>query len=285
MIGKTLEYVVSIKQHDDINNIDFNSYIPKFMMLSNGIYFDEVTNYITKIFEYLDGNIIEEIKGNFIRATTHQTGIRMKENEDNIFKPGSKGNITIAGGSKQSRERIINLLGHKADYPVYDMGIEYRKIEFDKALINLSLNAVQLSFLFDDEDTVRSLNYGDLTSDIKMRDMCKKIVRTMVSIGVKTGIYKNGYMSQKQLIDLISQKNLEYIEEKSKKDNIHICSSIATMIERNRQVKSKNEHFKIPPLEENIISYIINLSNENNLVEEKKVIEELRDSILKVCKK
>ncbi len=122
-----------------------------------------------------------------------------------------------------------------------------------------------------------------LVSDIKMQEMCKKIIYAMVSIGVKAGIYKNKDIPQKQLIDTISQEAWKHIEIKSKKDNVHIVSSIAIVIEKYKQGKIKGNIPRLPPLEENIINYLLKLAGENNLVEEKTTIEELRDSILHVC--
>lgn len=278
-----------INLEDDIIN-----YIPKFVMLSNGIYYDDVMIYLTKRFKSVDDNVREKIKGNFVRATTMQTGTRL-EGEDSlkepIFVPGTKSSITIAGGSKESRKRIIELF-NKFGYPVSEMeGEEVRRIEFDKAIVNLSANAVQLSLLYDEEGKVHNYTLGDLVSDRKVQEMCKKIIHTMVSIGVKAGIYKNDnqtvkdkYEYQQQLIDTISLEKWEKMEEKSKIDNVHIVSTIATIIERYRKRKSENKPARIPPLEENIINYLLKLSYENNLVEEKKVIEDLRNSILRVCK-
>ena len=143
----------------------------------------------------------------------------------------------------------------------------------------------------DDDGQIHNFTMGDLVSDRKMQDMCKKIIYTMTSIGVKTGIYKtlvrneNNEEQQKQLIDKISQEEWRKIEEKSKIDNVHIVSTIAAIVERYIRGRLENKPLRLPPLEENIINYLINLSKEYNLIEEKITIEELRDSILHVCGK
>lgn len=289
VIGMILK-VIEIR-HPDLGD-DISKDIPILVMLSNGIYYDDVMDYVTKNFESIDNNIREKIKGNIIRGTTLQTGIRIESKDiDTIFKPGTKGSITIAGGSKESKERIITLF-KKYNYPVFEMeGEEVRRIEFDKAIVNLSVNAVQLSLILDDDSNIHDFTMGDLVSDRKMQDMCKKIIRTMVSIGVKTGIYKtlvrieNNEDEQKQLIDKISYEAWRKIEEKSKTDNVHIVSSIASVIERYKRGKLENKPLRLPPLEENIINYLVELSTEYNLVEEKKIIEDLRNSILHVCGK
>jgi uncharacterized phage-associated protein len=253
-------------------------------MLSNGIYYDDVMIYLTKRLKSVDENVREKIKGNFVRATTLQTGIRIESDMEPIFKPGTKSSITIGGGFKDSRERIIFLF-NKFSYPVFEMeGVEVRRIEFDKAIINLSANGVQLS-LFLDKGKIHRFTFGDLVSNKKMQELCKKIIYTMVSIGVKAGIYKDKKAQSKQLIDKIYQEEWKKIEEKSKIDNSHIVSTIAAVIERYQQGKLENRTMRLPPLEENIINYLLNLSKENNLVEEKAAIEELRDSILRVCAK
>ncbi len=295
----TLDEVINtiykiLETHPDLGE----NVVPKILMLSNGIYYDDVMDYITKKFESVDNSIREKIKGNIVRGTTLQTGVRI-ENEDMdkdmgaIFKPGTKGSITIAGGSKESRERIISLF-KEHNYPVFEMeGEEVRRIEFDKAIINLSTNAVQLSLLIDDDGNVHNFTMGDLISDKKMQDICKKIIHTMVSIGAKSGIYKQKEQQkeqqedkqQKQLIDKISQEIWTKIEEKSRTDNVHIVSSIAAVIERYRKGKLENKPLRLPPLEENIINYLLNLSKEYHLEEEKIAIEELRDSILHTCGK
>lgn len=284
MINNILER--RFKNSGNTGNIDH--YIPKFVMLSNGIYFDEVMSYLSKILimKGVKDDFKEQIKGNFIRGTTMQTGTRLEGEEsleETVFAPGTKSNTIIADGSKKSRERVIELF-NQIGLPVSEMeGEEVRRIEFDKAIVNLSANAVQLSLLYDEEGKVHSYTLGDLVSDKNMQEMCKKIIYTMVSIGVKAGIYKNGHENQNQLIEKISRENWKKIEEKSKIDNVHIVSSIAAIIERYRKGKSENKPVRIPPLEENIINYLLDLSNQNNLVEEKKIIEDLRDSILRVC--
>ena len=292
VLDEVIDMIGEILKLRNINCVESNidKYIPKFVMLSNGIYYDDVMSYLTKNFENTDENIREQIKGNFVRATTHQTGTRMESDIGYVFKPGTKGGITITGGSKESRERVISLF-KKYDYPVSEMeGEPVKRIEFDKAVINLSANAVQLSLLFGDDGKIRDLTMGDLVSDRKMRQLCKRIIYTTVSIGVKSGIYKKRKdISQKQFIDTICQEEWKKIEEKSKIDNVHIVSSIATVIERyeryNRQNIAEGKPLRLPPLEENIINYLLKLSKENNLDEEKVIIEELRDSILKTCGK
>lgn len=299
----TLDEVISTIHKILDTHPDLGDDIPKIIMLSNGIYYDDIMNYVTKnLSQSIDNNIREKIKGNIIRGTSLQTGTRIESDDtdttNTIFKPGTKGSITIAGGSKESKERIIALF-KEYNYPVFEMkGERVIRIEFDKAIINLSVNAVQLSLLVDDDGNVHDFTMGDLVSDKKMQDMCKKIIRTMVSIGVKTGIYKtlvekkrlellveNDEDEQKQLIDKISQEEWRKIEEKSKIDNIHIVSSIAIVIEKYRRGKLENKPLRLPPLEENIINYLIDISKEYNLIEERIAIEELRDSILHVCGK
>ncbi len=159
MIGEILKLI-------DINYLESNidKYIPKFVMLSNGIYYDDTVNYLTESFKFVDENIKEKLIGNFIRATTVQTGTRIEDADstDFIFGPGTKGSITIAGGSKRTRERVIDLF-KRYDYPVIQMeGEEVRRIEFDKAIFNLSTNGVQLSLVYDEERNVHSFTLGDL---------------------------------------------------------------------------------------------------------------------------
>jgi len=73
---------------------DFDKYIPKFVMLSNGIYYDEVMRRITKSFESIGEDMVEEMKGNFVRATTLQTGDRIGSGAEAVYKPGPKESIT-----------------------------------------------------------------------------------------------------------------------------------------------------------------------------------------------
>lgn len=263
---------------------DINRYIPKFVMLSNGIYYDEVMRCITKSFKSIGEDIVEELKGNFVRATTLQTGDRIGRGAEAVYKSGPKEGVTLAGGSKEVRNKIIALL-KKYDYPVFEtMGVEVRRVEFDKAIGSLSANGVQISLIVNNEGKLRSLTLGDLVSDREMQEKSKKIVYTMVSIGVKAGIYKKPEkgIQQEQLIDTISQEIWRKLKEKSKIDSTHIISSVAVVGERYRLGILEN---KLPTLEENIINYLLNLAKENNMEEEKKVIENLRDSIMQNIEK
>jgi len=285
VVDEVFDMIYNILESGYINSVsDINKYIPRFVMLSNGIYYDEVIMKFRKIFESLEEDIVEEIKGNFIRATTLQSGVRMKSGDEIVFKPGTKASIIIAGGSKVSRDRVITLF-KKFDYPVFEMeGVEVRRIEFDKATMSLSANGVQLSLILTDEGKIRSLTLGDLVSNKKMQELSKKIIYTMVSIGVKSGIYKklDRSIQQEQFIDTISKETWKKLEVKCKIDNTHIISSIASVNERYELGMLEN---KLPPLEDNIINYVLNLAKENNLVEEKSVIEDLRNSIMQSIKK
>lgn len=87
--------------------LEQNAVIPKLVMLSNGIYYDDVMNHVTTNFGSIDNNIREKIKGNIIRGTTLQTGIRIESEKNGrytIFKPGTKGSITIAGAKNLEKE-------------------------------------------------------------------------------------------------------------------------------------------------------------------------------------
>lgn len=279
VVDDVIDMIFRILESEHINfRSDINKYIPKFVMLSNGIYYDEVLSYITTKLKSMGQDTPEEIKGNFIRATTLQSGVRVDSSSGFVFIPGTKSSITIAGGSKESRDRIIDLF-MKFDYPAFEMEeVEVKRIEFDKATMSLSANGVELSLILNNDGNPRSLTLGDLVHDKKMQELSKKIIFTMVSIGVKAGIYKKpDKMQNFQLIDAIPKEIWKKLEEKCQKDNEHVVSSVASVIERYRLGKLEN---RLPPLEENIINYLLNLANENNFAEEKKTIEGLRDSIM-----
>lgn len=150
--------------------------------------------------------------------------------------------------------------------------------------MSLSANGVQISLILNNEGKLRGLTLGDLVSDREMQEKSKKIVYTMVSIGVKAGIYKKPGkgIQQEQLIDTLSQEIWRKLKKKSKIDSTHIISSVADVSGRYRLGILEN---KLPALEENIINYLLNLPKENNMEEEKKVIEDLRDSIMQNIEK
>lgn len=272
----TIEKIIRTGYINLKNDVDV--YIPKFVMLSNGIYYDQVIEYITKNLKYVEKDILEEIKGNFVRATTLQSGVRTGIGEDIIFIPGQKGNINITGGSKSVRDKIISLF-NKYDYPIFDMGdVEVRNVEFEKALLSISSNGVQLSSILDDKDRFRSLTLGDLISDKKIQERSKKMIHTMTSIGIKTGMLRHKYLEKdlQQSIDIISQEMWEKLRKKSEIDSSHIVSSIAIVSERYRLGTLEN---KLPALEENIINYVLNL--EGNIEKEKNIIKHLRECIMR----
>lgn len=123
--------------------------LPLLVLSSNGIYFQRIRQvFIEKLEEStllgrlpdLWPDLMPQLVGRLMRGVTIQTGIREGDGANAIYRPGPLGSTKIAGGSPEHRHRAHALLSKRsAEIEIAEKASPTR-VEFDKALINLSAN-------------------------------------------------------------------------------------------------------------------------------------------------
>ncbi len=145
--------------------------IPYIVLSSNGIYFQRLRQiFIEKIEEAtllgrlpdLWPNIMPQIVGRLLRGITIQTGIREGSGGDCIYRPGPKGITRLAGGDTVSRERCCRVLAEKGGWFELAPNSSATRLEFDKAILNLSTNLLGQLYAIDEAGQFRLLSIDEI---------------------------------------------------------------------------------------------------------------------------
>jgi hypothetical protein len=90
--------------------------------------------------------------GRLLRGVTIQTGQRDGSGADAVYRPGPLGRTRVAGGDAAIRARTVELLVSLGEW--FEMGDEASptRVEFDKALVNLTANLLGQLAAIDESD-------------------------------------------------------------------------------------------------------------------------------------
>jgi hypothetical protein len=163
------------------------SQLPSFILSSNGIYFQRVRQFLIEKLEEatLFGRLpdlwpdrMPHLVGKLLRGVTIQTGQREGSGPAAIYRPGRSGRTRIAGGNAANRERAAALLSERGGW-FEAVAATPTRVEFDKALVNLTVNLLgQLRAIADDGSfrllTIREIiGEGD---DPEVRQLAEQVV-------------------------------------------------------------------------------------------------------------
>jgi len=163
--------------------------LPIVVLCSNGIYFQRVRQiYIEKIEEAtllgrlpdLWPELMPRIIGRFLRGVTIQTGVREGSGPETIYFPGPRGITRVAGGDVVSRERCYNLLAARGGWLELAAHSSATRLEFDKAMVNLSTNLLGQLYAIDDQGQFHSLTVNEIIvpeHEGEIRDLCRHVFK------------------------------------------------------------------------------------------------------------
>ncbi|MBL9168921.1 MAG: hypothetical protein JNN07_14370 [Verrucomicrobiales bacterium] len=172
--------------------------IPLLVLSSNGIYFQRIRQVLIEKLEEstllgrlpdLWPDLMPLLIGRLMRGVTIQTGIREGDGADAIYRPGPPGSTRIAGGSPEQRRRAHQLLCQRnGDFEIADKASPTR-VEFDKALINLSANFLGQLAALDDNGRFRALTIGEVLQRVGEPGILE-LTRWVVAVGKAVRAYE-----------------------------------------------------------------------------------------------
>lgn len=145
--------------------------LPIVVFSANGIYFQRLRQaFIEKLEEAtLFGRLSDlwpdpmgQIVGRILRGVTMQTGLREGSGTSTLYRPGPRGLTRIAGGDLESRQRALAILTSRGGWYELAEGCSPTRIEFDKALVNLSCNLMGLLLAIDDQGHFQLLSLASI---------------------------------------------------------------------------------------------------------------------------
>jgi hypothetical protein len=167
---------------------------PKVILSSNGIYFQRIRQlFIEKLEEAtllgrlpdLWPDLMPAIVGRLLRGVTIQTGLREGIDAEAIYHPGEPGITRLAGGDVASRERCFQVLASRGAWFELAAHSSATRLEFDKAMINLSANFLGQIYAIDEAGHFRSLTVEQIfvpAHEAEMRDLARHIFQVGLAV-------------------------------------------------------------------------------------------------------
>jgi hypothetical protein len=171
--------------------------IPIVVLSSNGIYFQRLRQiYIEKIEEAtllgrlpdLWPNLMPQIVGRLLRGVTIQTGVREGTGARTIYHPGPRGITRLAGGDEASRHRACHVLGEKGVWIELAANSSATRLEFDKALVNLTANLLGQLYAIDDAGRFTPLRVEEIVIAAHQEEI-RHLAREVYRVGQAVKAY------------------------------------------------------------------------------------------------
>jgi hypothetical protein len=145
--------------------------LPAFILASNGIYFQRIRQiWIEKIEESillgrlpdLWPDLMPGVVGRLMRGVTIQTGAREGIGAEAVYLPGPSGITRLAGGDANLREHGCRILSGKGGWFELAAHSSATRLEFDKAMVNLTTNFLGQLYAIDSRGAFRPLTVGEI---------------------------------------------------------------------------------------------------------------------------
>lgn len=183
MITEFVQLLEAINERGELGQLP----LPIVVLCSNGIYFQRIRQiYLEKIEEAtllgrlpdLWPDIMPQIVGRLLRGISIQTGVREGSGPATIYRPGPRGITRIAGGDSQIRERACELLASRGGWFELAAHSSATRLEFDKAMVNLSANLLGQLYAIDDEGKFRMMMLKEIVlpeHEPEIRELCEHV--------------------------------------------------------------------------------------------------------------
>jgi hypothetical protein len=144
---------------------------PLVMFCANGIYFQRFRQILIEKLEEatlfgrlpdLWPTMMPRIVGRFLRGITIQTGVREGSGADTLYRPGPRSLTQVAGGDAASRQRACSILTELGGWFEPENQRTPTRLEFDKALINLTCNLLGQLWAIDEHGHFTLLTVNEI---------------------------------------------------------------------------------------------------------------------------
>jgi len=172
--------------------------LPVLVLASNGIYFQRARQFLIERLEEgtlfgrlpdLWPDLMPRLVGRLLRGVTIQTGQREGSGANAVYRPGPRGRTRIAGGDAASRARSVELLSVLGGWFEVADASSPTRVEFDKALVNLTANLLGQIAAIDEGGDFRRLTAGEMLLPAHA-DEVRELVTHVVEVGRAVRAYR-----------------------------------------------------------------------------------------------
>lgn len=250
---------------------------PLLLLAANGIYFLQMRQMLVERLEEstlfgrlpdLWPDLMPRIVGRMMRGVTLQTGLRDGDGPDAVFRPGPPGLTRICGGDAASRRRLAELLVPRGGrWEVVD-GHPPTRVEFDKALVNLSANLLGQRLAVGPDGRFRMLTIAEiLTPDLE--PAARELAGHVFRIGRAVRAYPAGEDFESTVLPAVFRMRATH--------GSHVPSSLQYIAAR---VRSGKWTPHITPTESWLLDPLIRYARSAELADSVAYLESLRADLL-----
>jgi len=171
--------------------------LPALVLCANGIYYQRIRRSFIELLEEstLLGRLpdlwpetMPAVVGRLMRGVTIQTSLRMGLGSGAVYRPGPAGRTLLAGGARAERAAAAATLASLGGW-FEDAGeVPATRVEFNKALINLSINVFGQLAAIDDGGRFRVMTVGEIGCP-ERHGRILELVEAVVHVGRGVGVY------------------------------------------------------------------------------------------------
>ena len=185
------EVVQLLERMNEVGELTAEFEFPILMLSSNGIYYQRLRQqFIERLEEStllgrlpdLWPDIMPRLVGRLLRGVTIQTGIRDGSGAEAVYHPGPPGITRLAGGEQSVRERAYALFRQRGGWIELAKHSSATRLEFDKAMVNLTANLLGQFHAIDAEGNFRLLRVKEIVTK-EHSDEIRELARHVFEIG------------------------------------------------------------------------------------------------------
>lgn len=249
---------------------------PALVLTANGIYFQRIRQVFLELLEEstLLGRLpdlwpeaMPTLVGHLIRGVTIQTGLREEGPEGSIYRPGPPGLTRLAGGATALRQAIAQELT-TGELRFDDLGdISPTRVEFDKAIVNLSGNLLGILAATEEEGPPQPLTISEILRH-PVSQQIPHLVGTVLRIGQRVRAYPPSYTFDAAIA---------HLDEVHRQASRHCPSSVQRLVSDFQRGRLRHE---IPPTEQWLLDPLLKYARAADLVPECRYLEDLANTLL-----
>jgi hypothetical protein len=195
------EYATVVEhEHREKRLLAGKARLPLLVLCANGIYFQRIRRSFIELLEEstllgrlpdLWPDLMPFVVGRLMRGVTIQTAVRKGEGSMAVYRPGPPGRTLLTGGDPSARAAAARALTACGGW-FEDAGKEQpTRVEFDKALVNLSINVFGQLAAIGPDGQFRVLTVGEIGGEAQ-HERILGLVEAVVQVGRGVGVYRAG---------------------------------------------------------------------------------------------
>ena len=249
---------------------------PMVVLCSNGIYFQrQRLVFIEKLEEAtmfgrlpdLWPNPMPRIVGRLLRGVTHQTGVRIGSGAETMYEPGPQGITIVAAGDPVVRERCCKVLRSLDGWFEPAGHNSATRLEFDKALVNLTANLLGQIYAIDDKGGFTRLCIQEIVTPARAGEV-RDLARQVFEVGRAVNAY--GPDEQFEAVHAELQADIERLKS-------HVPSSLQWVELKLREGRLEP---KLTPTEYCLLDPLVRYARSAGREETAEFFERLKDRLL-----